>query len=75
MEKGGWLYLSFPPELKVEETAENCREEAGLLGLTCTVEAKENRIKFVPDRPVRAGEGFYIVMDKAITLPDTDVTV
>lgn len=56
--KGGWLYLSLPNHLTLEATASNCREEAGLLELLCTIETDKNRIKFVPDRTVKAGEAY-----------------
>ena len=75
VEEGGWLELDFPEVMRVESTATNCREEAGLLSLSCTADTAANRLRLAALRAITPGQSYQILVDKAVTLPDTNITV
>ena len=75
VEKGGWLEIDFPEAMRVESSAGNCREESDLLSFACTVDTEANRLRFAALRAITPGQSYQILVDKAVTLPDTNITV
>lgn len=75
VEKGGWLEIDFPDAMRVESSASNCREEADLLQFSCSTDTEANRLRFSALRAIAPGQSYQILVDKAVTLPDTNITV
>lgn len=74
--EGGWLSLDFPEIMRVQSSAGNCREESNLLQFaSCTADTKENQLKLIVKTKVEAGFSYQVLVDKAVTLPDTNITV
>lgn len=73
---GGWLTIDFPDLMRVQSSAGNCREESNLLQFSsCTADTKENQLKFAVKTRVEAGFSYQVLVDRAVTLPDTNITV